>query len=84
MSFLFDFCKSLEKLHMINFDTSSATIMNRIFDGCKLLTDIDLSKFIVNEKISIHASFWDCHPKLVEKVKREVLNINIEGRKAFK
>ena len=84
MSFLFDRCKLLKRIHIINFDTSHAKQMDRIFCKCKSLSDINLSKFIVDKDISVHAAFWECQPHLISKIKNEVLYIDIKGRKAFK
>ena len=83
MSYLFDSCQYLQKMFIINFDTSKVKNMNRIFCGCKSLTDIDLSKFKAKKDVTVHAAFKECHPQLVNKVKSEVLYINIKGRNAF-
>ena len=53
---LFYCCKRLQSLNLSNFDTSSVTKMDCIFEGCSSLTNLDVSSFDTARVTSM----WEC------------------------
>ena len=72
MSFMFDCCYCLKIFHIINFDTSKVKVMNRIFLDCKQLTDLNLSKLVINQGVSAFKAFSGCSEQIISKVKDEI------------
>ena len=57
---MFDECKTLIKLDLKNFNTSSITSMQSMFDTCENLTEIDISTFDTSKNQTMMAMFNGC------------------------
>ena len=51
---------SLKNIEFVNFDTSKAAAMNRMFHGCKGLTSLDVGKFDTSKVTNMYAMFSGC------------------------
>ena len=60
MSYMFNFCKSLESLDLSNFNTQKVTLMDNMFNQCLQLTSLDLSNFDTPKVTDMSNMFFYC------------------------
>lgn len=66
MEAMFFNCKSLSKIDLSNFNTSSVERLKRMFVNCGLLTELDLSNFKTENLLNVETMFSGC--KLLKKI----------------
>jgi len=71
MSCVFDGCKSLKELNIINFDTSNVTNMHRMFAECRSLKELNITDFNTVNVTDIEYIFYYCSKSLQMKMKKK-------------
>ncbi len=59
--YLFRGLKTLDRIDLSTFDTSSVTSMSGMFDGCSSLTELDLSNFDTSSVTDMRWMFHSCN-----------------------
>ena len=57
---MFQNCKSLTTINLLNFDTSNVTNMWRMFLNCSSLKELDLSNFTTSKVTNMESMFHAC------------------------
>ena len=60
MSYMFQYCTSLNKLNLSNFNTNSVTYMIRMFYECESLKELNLSNFNTKNVTDMNCMFQYC------------------------
>lgn len=60
MSYMFDYCSSLENIDLSGFYTGNVTNMTAMFENCKKLVSLDLSSFNTSKVQYMRLMFYGC------------------------
>lgn len=61
MSYMFQFCYSLESINLSNFSTVNVTDMNHMFNRCYNLVNLNVSSFDTTNVTNMRAMFANCY-----------------------
>ena len=60
MCYMFQNCKTLEKVNLSSFDTHKVTKMIKMFSNCERLLELDLSNFNTSNVTDMFGMFMNC------------------------